>query len=221
MYCRWCSFGSEKVLEGLKKSHYLRCLWNSSFWSPYIYIYMRESVINFFIGHNKVWHFCCICFPGEDTMTGDGGEYLRAEDLRELGDDSLPGHYLDGFNYMSHNLDRSETAHTYCIWQTSKFAHSKPSRSAVSQVHHHKEYLSNADIYRKGLRRFTLVFHQAPTHSHSPKFPSKRSSHWRSAYKSPGKRSIRSLTFNKVSLDTRGEFNQPADACCSLGVNTV
>uniref|UniRef100_A0A3Q1JH90 Ankyrin 2a, neuronal n=1 Tax=Anabas testudineus TaxID=64144 RepID=A0A3Q1JH90_ANATE len=36
---------------------------------------------------------------GEDTMTGDGGEYLRAEDLRELGDDSLPGHYLDGFSY--------------------------------------------------------------------------------------------------------------------------
>uniref|UniRef100_A0A8C4IP48 Ankyrin-2 n=1 Tax=Dicentrarchus labrax TaxID=13489 RepID=A0A8C4IP48_DICLA len=48
---------------------------------------------------------------GEDTMTGDGGEYLRAEDLRELGDDSLPGHYLDGFSYMSHNLDRS--AHVY------------------------------------------------------------------------------------------------------------
>nr|XP_061791974.1 ankyrin-2-like [Nerophis lumbriciformis] len=45
---------------------------------------------------------------GEDTMTGDGGEYLRAEDLRELGDDSLPGHYLDSFSYMSHNLDRSE-----------------------------------------------------------------------------------------------------------------
>ncbi|AWP05684.1 UNCoordinated family member (unc-44)-like [Scophthalmus maximus] len=43
---------------------------------------------------------------GEDTMTGDGGEYLRAEDLRELGDDSLPGHFLDGFSYMSHNLDR-------------------------------------------------------------------------------------------------------------------
>uniref|UniRef100_A0A8D3D179 Ankyrin-2-like n=1 Tax=Scophthalmus maximus TaxID=52904 RepID=A0A8D3D179_SCOMX len=45
---------------------------------------------------------------GEDTMTGDGGEYLRAEDLRELGDDSLPGHFLDGFSYMSHNLDRSK-----------------------------------------------------------------------------------------------------------------
>ncbi|XP_061130396.1 uncharacterized protein ank2a isoform X3 [Syngnathus typhle] len=45
---------------------------------------------------------------GEDTMTGDGGEYLRAEDLRELGDDSLPGHYLDSFSYMSHNLDRPQ-----------------------------------------------------------------------------------------------------------------
>uniref|UniRef100_A0A672F9R5 Uncharacterized protein n=1 Tax=Salarias fasciatus TaxID=181472 RepID=A0A672F9R5_SALFA len=36
----------------------------------------------------------------DDTMTGDGGEYLRAEDLRELGDDSLPGQYLDGMNYL-------------------------------------------------------------------------------------------------------------------------
>ncbi|XP_075886948.1 ankyrin-2 isoform X3 [Nelusetta ayraudi] len=45
---------------------------------------------------------------GEDTMTGDGGEYLRAEDLRELGDDSLPGHYLDSFSYMNHNLDRAQ-----------------------------------------------------------------------------------------------------------------
>ncbi|XP_061684663.1 ankyrin-2-like isoform X2 [Syngnathoides biaculeatus] len=45
---------------------------------------------------------------GEDTMTGDGGEYLRAEDLRELGDDSLPGRYLDSFSYMSHNLDRPQ-----------------------------------------------------------------------------------------------------------------
>uniref|UniRef100_A0A3B4BNJ5 Ankyrin 2a, neuronal n=1 Tax=Pygocentrus nattereri TaxID=42514 RepID=A0A3B4BNJ5_PYGNA len=43
---------------------------------------------------------------GEDTMTGDGGEYLRAEDLRELGDDSLTGQYLDGVSYFSHNLDR-------------------------------------------------------------------------------------------------------------------
>ncbi|XP_053335479.1 ankyrin-2 [Clarias gariepinus] len=44
---------------------------------------------------------------GEDTMTGDGGEYLRAEDLRELGDDSLSGQFLDGMSYFSHNLDRA------------------------------------------------------------------------------------------------------------------
>lgn len=43
-----------------------------------------------------------ICvFSGEDTMTGDGGEYLRAEDLRELGDDSL-----DSFGSWNHNSDR-------------------------------------------------------------------------------------------------------------------
>ncbi|XP_051948211.1 ankyrin-2-like [Xyrauchen texanus] len=54
---------------------------------------------------------------GDDTMTGDGGEYLRAEDLRDLGDDSLPGQYLDGMNYLrfslegeqSDSLDRSYT----------------------------------------------------------------------------------------------------------------
>ncbi|KAJ3584888.1 hypothetical protein NHX12_013611 [Muraenolepis orangiensis] len=38
-------------------------------------------------------------------MTGDGGEYLRAEDLRELGDDSLPGQYLDGMNYLRYSLE--------------------------------------------------------------------------------------------------------------------
>lgn len=54
----------------------------------------------------------CVCFTssfrfqGDDTMTGDGGEYLRVEDLRELGDDSLPGQYLDGMNYLRYSLDR-------------------------------------------------------------------------------------------------------------------
>uniref|UniRef100_A0A8C1RWA6 Ankyrin 2a, neuronal n=1 Tax=Cyprinus carpio TaxID=7962 RepID=A0A8C1RWA6_CYPCA len=48
---------------------------------------------------------------GEDTITGDGGEYLRAEDLRELGDDSLPGHYLDGMSYI-HNLERITSTHS-------------------------------------------------------------------------------------------------------------
>uniref|UniRef100_A0A8C3TH09 Ankyrin 2 n=1 Tax=Chelydra serpentina TaxID=8475 RepID=A0A8C3TH09_CHESE len=38
----------------------------------------------------------------DDTMTGDGGEYLRPEDLKELGDDSLPSsQFLDGMNYLS------------------------------------------------------------------------------------------------------------------------
>ena len=47
-----------------------------------------------------------VCSPkGDDTMTGDGGEYLRAEDLRELGDDSLPGQYLDGMNYLRFSLE--------------------------------------------------------------------------------------------------------------------
>lgn len=40
-------------------------------------------------------------------MTGDGGEYLRAEDLKELGDDSLPGQYLDGMNYLRFSLEGS------------------------------------------------------------------------------------------------------------------
>ncbi|XP_063314397.1 ankyrin-2 isoform X40 [Pelobates fuscus] len=50
---------------------------------------------------------------GDDTMTGDGGEYLRPEDLKELGDDSLPSsHFLDGMNYLGYGLDggRSDSA---------------------------------------------------------------------------------------------------------------
>ncbi|XP_075890000.1 ankyrin-2b isoform X4 [Nelusetta ayraudi] len=46
---------------------------------------------------------------GDDSMTGDGGEYLRAEDLRELGDDSLPGQYLDGMNYLRFSLEGGRT----------------------------------------------------------------------------------------------------------------
>lgn len=42
-------------------------------------------------------------------MTGDGGEYLRPEDLRELGDDSLPGQYLDGMNYLRFSLEGGRT----------------------------------------------------------------------------------------------------------------
>ncbi|XP_032438095.1 ankyrin-2b isoform X21 [Xiphophorus hellerii] len=46
---------------------------------------------------------------GDDTMTGDGGEYLRPEDLKELGDDSLPGQYLDGMNYLRFSLEGTRT----------------------------------------------------------------------------------------------------------------
>ncbi|XP_031799897.1 ankyrin-2 isoform X6 [Sarcophilus harrisii] len=43
---------------------------------------------------------------GEDTMTGDGGEYLRPEDLKELGDDSLPSsQFLDGMSYLRYSLE--------------------------------------------------------------------------------------------------------------------
>ncbi|KAJ8372645.1 hypothetical protein AAFF_G00280610 [Aldrovandia affinis] len=52
---------------------------------------------------------------GEDAMTGDGGEYLRAEDLRELGDDSLPGQYLEGMSYLRFSLDavRSDSLRSF------------------------------------------------------------------------------------------------------------
>ncbi|XP_072563628.1 uncharacterized protein ank2a isoform X2 [Paramormyrops kingsleyae] len=42
---------------------------------------------------------------GEDTMMGDGGEYLRVEDLRDLGDDSLSGNYLEGLDYLRFSLE--------------------------------------------------------------------------------------------------------------------
>ncbi|KAI1887927.1 hypothetical protein AGOR_G00195520 [Albula goreensis] len=52
---------------------------------------------------------------GEDTMTGEGGEYLRPEDLQDLGDDSLPGQYLEGMNYMHISLDavRSDSLRSF------------------------------------------------------------------------------------------------------------
>ncbi|XP_069834585.1 ankyrin-2 isoform X25 [Dendropsophus ebraccatus] len=49
----------------------------------------------------------------DDTMTGDGGEYLRPEDLKELGDDSLPSsQFLDGMTYLRYSLEggRSESS---------------------------------------------------------------------------------------------------------------
>ncbi|XP_049642511.1 LOW QUALITY PROTEIN: ankyrin-2 [Suncus etruscus] len=53
---------------------------------------------------------------GDDTMTGDGGEYLRPEDLKELGDDSLPSsQFLDGMNYLRYSLEggRSDSLRSF------------------------------------------------------------------------------------------------------------
>lgn len=36
--------------------------------------------------------------PGEDAMTGDTDKYLRPQDLKELGDDSLPQEGYMGFS---------------------------------------------------------------------------------------------------------------------------
>uniref|UniRef100_A0A8C4HNB4 Ankyrin-2 n=1 Tax=Dicentrarchus labrax TaxID=13489 RepID=A0A8C4HNB4_DICLA len=64
---------------------------------------------------------------GDDTMTGDGGEYLRAEDLRELGDDSLPGQYLDGMNYLRFSLEGGRTdrygslCHIFNFWENDSY----------------------------------------------------------------------------------------------------
>uniref|UniRef100_A0A3Q4NBT7 Uncharacterized protein n=1 Tax=Neolamprologus brichardi TaxID=32507 RepID=A0A3Q4NBT7_NEOBR len=51
-------------------------------------------------------------------MTGDGGEYLRPEDLRELGDDSLPGQYLDGMNYLRFSLEGGRADRCIKLCQT-------------------------------------------------------------------------------------------------------
>uniref|UniRef100_A0A8C1KB58 Ankyrin 2 n=1 Tax=Cyprinus carpio TaxID=7962 RepID=A0A8C1KB58_CYPCA len=68
-----------------------------------------DNAFNLFV---DIWNYSnnIICLsPGDDTMTGDGGEYLRAEDLRELGDDSLPGQYLDGMNYLRFSLEGGQS----------------------------------------------------------------------------------------------------------------
>ncbi|XP_008274255.1 ankyrin-2, partial [Stegastes partitus] len=76
---------------------------------------------------------------GEDTMTGDGGEYLRAEDLRELGDDSLPGHYLDSFSYMSHNLDRHS--------ENLPWFSNRPQHTPIHQSFHQRDGVLIEDMF--------------------------------------------------------------------------
>ncbi|XP_051021788.1 ankyrin-2 isoform X2 [Acomys russatus] len=63
---------------------------------------------------------------GDDTMTGDGGEYLRPEDLKELGDDSLPGsQFLDGMNYLRYSLEggRSDSLRSFSSDRSHTLSH--------------------------------------------------------------------------------------------------
>ncbi|XP_058250475.1 ankyrin-2b isoform X6 [Hemibagrus wyckioides] len=68
---------------------------------------------------------------GEDTMTGDGGEYLRAEDLRELGDDSLPGQYLDGMNYLRFSLEGSRSESMDRSYMSNRYGYYSPKHDGM------------------------------------------------------------------------------------------
>ncbi|OCT97136.1 hypothetical protein XELAEV_18009359mg, partial [Xenopus laevis] len=70
----------------------------------------------------------------DDTMTGDGGEYLRPEDLKELGDDSLPGsHYLDGMNYLRYSLEggRSDSLRSFSSDRSHSVSHTSYLRGSA------------------------------------------------------------------------------------------
>ncbi|XP_053317459.1 ankyrin-2 isoform X28 [Spea bombifrons] len=71
---------------------------------------------------------------GDDTMTGDGGEYLRPEDLKELGDDSLPGsHFLDGMTYLRYSLEggRSESLRSFSSDRSHSVSHTSYLRGST------------------------------------------------------------------------------------------
>lgn len=109
-------------------------------------------------------------------MTGDGGEYLRAEDLRDLGDDSLPGHYLD-FSYMNNmNIDR---------WKSDKQTNKCVALARTNTV----------------TNRFSLL--QVTAHSHSPKLYSEgRVFYRRHAHKPPGEESLSRYRCQRIALRT-------------------
>lgn len=56
---------------------------------------MRKCVVA-----SSVTLFVCVSIrpPGDDAMTGDTDKYLAPQDLRELGDDSLPQEGYMGFS---------------------------------------------------------------------------------------------------------------------------
>ncbi|XP_072480754.1 ankyrin-2 isoform X23 [Notamacropus eugenii] len=71
---------------------------------------------------------------GEDTMTGDGGEYLRPEDLKELGDDSLPSsQFLDGMSYLRYSLEggRSDSLRSFSSDRSHTLSHASYLRDSA------------------------------------------------------------------------------------------
>ncbi|XP_075785907.1 ankyrin-2 isoform X36 [Pelodiscus sinensis] len=71
---------------------------------------------------------------GDDTMTGDGGEYLRPEDLKELGDDSLPSsQFLDGMNYLRYSLEggRSDSLRSFSSDRSHTLSHASYMRDSA------------------------------------------------------------------------------------------
>ncbi|XP_069834564.1 ankyrin-2 isoform X5 [Dendropsophus ebraccatus] len=90
----------------------------------------------------------------DDTMTGDGGEYLRPEDLKELGDDSLPSsQFLDGMTYLRYSLEggRSESLRSFSSDRSHTISHhSYPRGSAIIDdsviiPHDQVSYLTKAE----------------------------------------------------------------------------
>lgn len=71
---------------------------------------------------------------GDDTVTGDGGEYLRPEDLKELGDDSLPSsQFLDGMNYLRYSLEggRSDSLRSFSSDRSHTLSHASYLRDSA------------------------------------------------------------------------------------------
>uniref|UniRef100_A0A452T8S4 Ankyrin-2 n=1 Tax=Ursus maritimus TaxID=29073 RepID=A0A452T8S4_URSMA len=67
-------------------------------------------------------------------MTGDGGEYLRPEDLKELGDDSLPSsQFLDGMNYLRYSLEgaRSDSLRSFSSDRSHTLSHASYLRDSA------------------------------------------------------------------------------------------
>lgn len=88
------------VCWALRKLTFLRS------WHNAPNIYSTLCVLQSCKSEMTMWESPFLLLEGDDTMTGDGGEYLRPEDLKELGDDSLPSsQFLDGMNYLRYSLE--------------------------------------------------------------------------------------------------------------------